>query len=68
MAILEFWSKISIIFYQDMSQFDCEIEYVGSSCALILDEVFPEDEGNYMVVASNIHGVVQSCARLNVAS
>ncbi|XP_075253986.1 muscle M-line assembly protein unc-89-like isoform X3 [Convolutriloba macropyga] len=51
---------------EDMSNFDCEIEHVGPVCALVLDETFPDDEGQYTVVATNEQGSAQSEGFLTV--
>ena len=49
-----------------MAKFDCDIQHVGEMCALVLDEIFPDDEGKYTVVATNEHGTAQSEAVLSV--
>ncbi|XP_063712658.1 titin-like isoform X5 [Symsagittifera roscoffensis] len=51
---------------KDMAKFDCDIQHVGEMCALVLDEIFPDDEGKYTVVATNEHGTAQSEAVLSV--
>ena len=53
-------------FLKDMSQYDCEIQLVGGLCTLVLDEVFPDDEGEYTVVATNNSGSAKVSGKLSV--
>lgn len=40
----------------------------GSACCLVIKEVLDEDEGQYTVSASNVHGTASTRAYLTVIS
>ena len=40
----------------------------GSACWLVIGDVLVEDEGEYAVTASNVHGTASTAARLTVTS
>jgi len=61
-----------LTWYLDGAELSSSSEFTitqcGSQCCLVINEVLSEDEGQYRVTASNVHGTLSTMAYLTVIS